>query len=49
MVLILGALGAVLGFELNAAIVGGIVLACIVLSHLLVNQRICLDCGRQWR
>lgn len=49
LVLIVGALVAVLGFELNAAIVGAIVLAVIVLAHLLVNQRVCVDCGEQWR
>lgn len=49
MMLILGALAAVLVFELNAAIVGGIVLTAIVLSHLVLNQRVCLDCGQQWR
>lgn len=49
MVLILGALAAVLLFELNAAIVGGIVLAAIVLTHLVLDQRVCLDCGHQWR
>lgn len=49
MLLILGALAAVLVFELNAAIVGGIVVAAIVLTHLLVNQRVCVDCGQQWR
>lgn len=49
MLLILGALAAVLVFELNAAIVGGVVLAAIVLTHLLLDQRVCLDCGDQWR
>lgn len=49
MVLIIGALVAVLAFGLNAGIVGAIVLAAIVLTHLLVNQRVCVDCGQQWR
>jgi hypothetical protein len=43
------ALTAVLVFHLNAAIVAAIVLAVVVLAHLLVNQRVCLDCGHQWR
>ena len=49
MVLIVGALVAVLAFGLHAGIVGAIVLAAIVLTHLLVNQRVCVDCGAQWR
>ena len=49
LMLIVVALAAVLVFELNAAIVGGIVVAAIVLAHLLLNQRVCLDCGQQWR
>jgi hypothetical protein len=47
--LIAAALAAVLALRLNAAIVGGIVLAAIILAHLLVNQRVCVDCGHQWR
>ena len=49
--LILIALGvpAVLVLELNAAIVAGVMLAVVVLAHLLLNQRVCLDCGHQWR
>ena len=49
--LVLIALGvpAVLVFELNAAIVAGVMLAVVVLAHLLLNQRVCLDCGHQWR
>lgn len=43
------ALAAVLVFHLNAALVAGIVVTAIVLAHLLVNQRVCLDCGNQWR
>jgi len=41
-------LTAVLVFHLNAALVGGIALAVVVLAHLVVNQRVCLDCGHQW-
>jgi hypothetical protein len=48
-ILIVLALPAVLVLHLNAAIVGGIMIAVIVLAHLLLNQRVCLDCGHQWR
>lgn len=47
--LIAFALIAVLVFERNAAIVAAIVLAVIALAHLVVNQRVCLDCAHQWR
>ena len=43
------ALAAVLVFHLNAALVAGVMLAVIVLAHLLLGQRVCLDCGHQWR
>ena len=43
------ALPAVLYFGLNAAIVAGIMIAVIVLVNLVVNQRVCQDCGHQWR
>ena len=43
------ALPAVLYFKLNAAIVAGIMLAVIVIAHLVLNQRVCVDCGWQWR
>ncbi len=43
------AIPAVVIFHLNAAIVAGIMIAVIVLAHLVFNQRICLDCGHQWR
>ncbi|HEX8251966.1 MAG TPA: hypothetical protein VF846_02370 [Thermoanaerobaculia bacterium] len=48
-VLIAAALPAVLVFQLNAAIVAAIMLAAIALAHLLLNQRVCVDCGHQWR
>jgi hypothetical protein len=49
--LILIALGipAALVFELNAAIVAGIMLAIIAIAHLVFDQRVCLDCGHSWR
>lgn len=43
------AIPAVLVFELNAALVGGVMLAAIVLANLVLNQRVCLDCGHHWR
>jgi hypothetical protein len=48
LVLIALAIPAVLLFHLNAAIVGGIMLAGIVIAHLVLNQRVCIDCGHQW-
>lgn len=43
------ALPAVLYFGLNAAIVAGIMITLIVLVNLVVDQRVCQDCGNQWR
>ena len=40
---------AVLLFHLHAGIVGAIMLAGILLAHLLFDERVCLDCGHQWR
>lgn len=39
----------VLLLKLNAALVAGVMLAVIVLAHLLINQRVCVDCGHQWK
>lgn len=47
--LIAFAIAAVLAFNLNAAIVAGIIIAVVIISHLIVNQRVCADCGHQWR
>lgn len=47
-VLIALAIPAVLLLHLNAAIVGGIMLAGVVIAHLVFNQRVCVDCGHQW-
>jgi hypothetical protein len=49
LVLIALALPAVLLFRVNAAIAGGVMLAVVVLANLLLNQRVCIDCGHQWR
>jgi hypothetical protein len=43
------ALVAVLMFHLNAALVAGIIVAVVVIAHLTLNQRVCVDCGHQWR
>lgn len=42
------AVPAVMLFELHAGIVAGIVIAGAVLANLILNQRVCLDCGHQW-
>lgn len=47
--LIAFALLAVLVFELNAAIVAGVMIAIVVLAHLIFNARVCLDCGTEWK
>jgi hypothetical protein len=40
---------AVLIFHLHAGIVGATMLVAVVLAHLVLNQRVCLDCGHQWK
>ena len=47
--LIAFALVATLILHFNAAIVAGIMIAVIVLAHIVFNQRVCLDCGHQWK
>jgi hypothetical protein len=49
LVLIALAVPAVLVLELNAAIVAGVMLALIVIAHLVIGQRVCIDCGYQWK
>jgi len=49
LVLVAAAIPAVLLLHLNAAIVAGIMIAVVVIAHLLINQRVCVDCGNQWR
>lgn len=49
LVLVALVLPAVLIFELNAAIVAGAMIAVIVIAHLVINQRVCVDCGHQWK
>ena len=49
LVLIALAIPLVLYVSMNAAIFAGVMLAVIVLSHLLFKERVCLDCGEQWK
>ena len=49
LILIALAIPAVLVLHLNAAIVAGIMIAVIVLTNLVRNERVCIDCGHQWR
>jgi hypothetical protein len=49
MALIAAAVPAVLFAHLNAGIVAAILLAAIILAHLVFDERVCLDCGAQWR
>jgi hypothetical protein len=48
-VLIALAVPAVLLLKLNAALVGGVMIVVVVLAHLVLNGRVCLDCGHQWK
>ncbi len=43
------AIPAVVIFRFNAALVAGIMLASVVLVNLVIGQRVCLDCGTQWK
>ena len=47
--LIVLAIPAVLLLRLNAGIVAGVMIAGAVLANLILNQRVCLECGHQWR
>jgi hypothetical protein len=47
--LIAAAIPAVLILKLNAAIVAGIMVAAVAIAHLVLNQRVCVDCGHQWK
>jgi hypothetical protein len=48
LVLLLLAVPAVLIFHLHAGLVAAIMLAVIVIAHLTLGERVCLDCGHQW-
>jgi len=43
------AIPAVLLLHLNAAIVAGVMVAAVVVAHLAIQERVCVDCGHQWR
>ena len=43
------AVPAVVVFNLNAALIGGVMLAVIVIVHLVLSQRVCTACGHQWK
>jgi hypothetical protein len=43
------AIVAVLILHLHAGLIAGIMIAVVLLTHLLVGERVCLDCGTQWR
>ena len=49
LILIALAVPAVLVLGLNAALVAGVMIAAIVLAHLVIGQRVCVDCGHQWK
>ena len=49
--LVIIALGvpAVVVFHLHAGIVAAIMVVGAVLAHVLFGERVCLDCGQQWK
>ena len=47
-VLIAAALIAVLVLHLHAGLIAAIMLAVVVMANLLIDQRVCPDCGHQW-
>ena len=49
LVLLLGGIPAVLILHLHAGLVAAIMLAAVVAAHLAFDERVCLDCGHQWR
>lgn len=49
LVIIAVAVPAVVVLKLNAALVAGVMIAIVILANLLLNQRVCLDCGEHWR
>ena len=49
LVMIALAIPMVLVWAFDAAIFGGVMLVVIALAHLLLRERVCLDCGEQWR
>jgi ribosomal protein S27AE len=49
LVLIGLAVPAVVAFHLNAGIVAAILLVMVLLAHIVFDERVCVDCGNQWR
>ena len=49
LVLIALAIPAVLVYQLHAGLVAGIMIAAVVIAHLAIGQRVCLECGHQWK
>jgi hypothetical protein len=43
------AVPAVLLLHVNAGIAAAALLAVIVLAHIIIGTRVCLDCGTQWQ
>jgi hypothetical protein len=39
----------VLIWRFNAAIFAGVMIAIVIVSHLVFRERVCLDCGEQFR
>ena len=46
--LLVVAIPSVLVFHMHAGLIAGIMLAAIVIAHLTIGTRVCLDCGEQW-
>jgi hypothetical protein len=49
LILLMLGIPAVLFLHLHAGLVAGVILAAALLAHLLFGERVCLDCGHQWR
>lgn len=49
LVLIALAMPMVLLWTFDAAVFAGVMLAAILVAHLVLRERVCLDCGEQWR
>jgi len=49
LVLIAVGVPAVLVLHLHAGLVAAVMIVVAVLANLLFGQRVCLDCGHQWR
>lgn len=47
--LVAAGLLAVLVAKVSSGLVAGIMIAAIIIAHLVLNERVCLDCGHQWR